>query len=65
MLASEPVGPEDELPPHLPTEMEAGVVHMSALCCSELPPADGFTQRLHGCECASQSDLGSHVSSRY
>ena len=34
-------------------------MHMSALCRSELPAADGFTQRLHGCECAGQSDLGS------
>ena len=61
-VASELVRSEDELPPHLLTETEAGVVvHRCVHVGWNFKLREyGFTQRLHGCECASQSDLGSH-----
>ena len=61
MVASEVVGPEDELPSHLLTEMDAGVVHRCVYVGWTFKLREyGFTQRLHGCECAGRKDLGSH-----
>ena len=51
MVASEPVGADGELPPHLPMERERRNVELRKY---------GFTQRLHGCNCAGRDDLGSH-----
>ena len=60
-VTNEPVGPEDELPPHLPTEMEAGVVHRCVHVGWNFKLREyGFRQGLHGCESAGRSDLGSH-----
>ena len=57
MVTSEVVGFDDELPPHLPTEMGAQGVPRRVYSRRNVELRKyGFTQMLHGCWCVSRVD---------